>query len=57
VRIGCSIPRPIFNELLQRERLTGVYRTRIAASIFKEALVGAMVDRELKADGIRRDRS
>jgi hypothetical protein len=47
VRIECSIPRPVYDELTRRESSTGVYRSRIAATILCEELIGGMVDREL----------
>jgi hypothetical protein len=49
VRLEFAIPRPLYQELARCEKLTGVYRTRIAAEILCEHLIGAIVDRELKA--------
>jgi hypothetical protein len=46
VRVVCSVPRPIYNELIRCERSTGTYGTRIAAAILTEHLIGGIVDRE-----------
>ena len=43
VRVGCSILRPIYLELVRQEKLTGVYRCQIVTA----HLVGGIVDREL----------
>ena len=45
------LPRPVYEELTRREAESGVYRTRIAAAILCEHLIGAVVDRELRAVG------
>ena len=42
VRIGCSVPRAIYDELARRERESGIYRTRIAATILCDELIGSM---------------
>jgi hypothetical protein len=34
VRATCSIPRPVYNELVRSERKSGTYRTRIAVPQF-----------------------
>ena len=47
VRIGCSILRPIYQELVRQEKETGVYRCQIVGRIVTEHLVGGIVDREL----------
>ena len=44
VRIECSIPRSVYDELLRREHATGVYHTRVAAQILCEELIGGMVN-------------
>ena len=49
VRIGCSILRPIYQELVRQEKETGVYRCQIVGRIVTENLIGAVVDRELRA--------
>jgi hypothetical protein len=49
VRLEFAIPRPLYEELTRCEKLTGVYRTRIAAAILCEGLIGGVVDRELRA--------
>jgi len=49
VRIECSVPRPVYDELVRCEAASGIYRTRIAAGILCEELISKMVDRELKA--------
>ena len=46
LRIGCSVPRRAYEELCAREHDTGVYRTRIAATILCDELIGGMIDRE-----------
>ena len=51
VRLEFSIPRPIYNELARREAVSGIYRTRIAATILCEELIGGIVDRELSFYG------
>ena len=45
----CSIPRPVFDELVAREVREGIYRCRIVASLVTEGLIGAVVDREPRA--------
>jgi hypothetical protein len=40
VRIGCSIPRPVYLELVRQEKLTGVYRCQIVT----EHLVSGIVN-------------
>ena len=52
VTIRFAIPRPIYNELRRQEAQSGVYRTRIAAAILREEVVGAIVDRELARGAI-----
>jgi hypothetical protein len=47
VRVECSVPRQIYDELVRLEGESGVYRTRIAASLLTEAVVNQMVDRDL----------
>jgi hypothetical protein len=36
------LPAPVLEELKRREALTGVYRTRLAAQILTEELVGSV---------------
>lgn len=50
IRVACSIPRPVYEELISQEKLTGIYRTRVAARILCDGLIGGMVDRELKKE-------
>lgn len=47
MRVECSIPRPVYEELIRHEKLTVTYRTRIAARILCDSLTGGVVDREL----------
>jgi hypothetical protein len=49
VRLEFAIPRSLYQQLAECERLTGVYRTRIAAQILCEHLIDEVADRELKA--------
>ena len=49
LRISASVPRPVYLELVRQERLTGVYRCQIVGRIVTENLIGAVVDRELRA--------
>ena len=46
VRLECSVPRSVYEELCERERSTGIYRTRIAAEILSAELVVGMVNRD-----------
>jgi hypothetical protein len=48
VRIGCSLLRPVYLELVRQEKLTGVYRCQIVGRIVTERLIGAAVNRELE---------
>jgi hypothetical protein len=47
VRVECSIPRSIYDELLREEGESGIYHTRIAARVLSEYAAGRMVRREL----------
>lgn len=33
VRVECSVPRDVFEQLVAEERVTGTYRTRVAANV------------------------
>jgi hypothetical protein len=47
IRVACSLPRPVYEELVRRERETGTYRCSIAAEILSEALISDIANREL----------
>ena len=49
MRVTCSIPRPVYKELVAQEAREGVYRCRIIAS-----LIGAVVDRENRLSHLSR---
>jgi hypothetical protein len=40
VRIECSVPRAVLDELVRREQQSGVYRSRVAAQILMDELIG-----------------
>jgi len=42
VRLETIVPKAVWEELLRREAATGVYRTRVAANILTEELVGCV---------------
>jgi hypothetical protein len=48
VRIECSVPRVIYNELLRCEAESGTYRTRLAAALIAEGVLGRSAARDLK---------
>jgi hypothetical protein len=43
VRLECMLPKAALDELVKREAASGQYRTRIAASILCEQLIGGDV--------------
>jgi hypothetical protein len=45
VRLECSVPTALVEELKRREAKTGVYHTRIAAIVLSDALIGGIVER------------
>ena len=49
MRVTCSIPRPVFDELVRHERVTGTHRCQILAWLVTEGLIGGGVDRELRS--------
>ena len=49
IPVGCSIPRPLYEELCCRERASGIYRTQILTMIVSEELAYGVLNRELRA--------
>jgi hypothetical protein len=47
MRVECAVLRVVYAELVRQEKETGVYRTRIAAAILTEHLIGGIAQREL----------
>jgi hypothetical protein len=45
VRVEFWVPRAAFDQLIERERQAGRYRTRIAADILVSELIGGVVTR------------
>lgn len=45
VRIECMVPRLALEKLIEREASKGTYRTRIAAEILTQELIGNVVSR------------
>jgi ATP-dependent DNA ligase len=45
VRVVVTLPRPIFDELVRAEQVSGVYRTRIAARVLREGLLSDISNR------------
>ena len=45
----CAILRPAYEGLTRWEKVNGLYRTRVAARMLCEGLIGGMVERELRA--------
>ena len=45
-----NLPRPIYDELLRRQALTGVYWTRIATDLLTESLGGGLQPKRITSD-------
>jgi hypothetical protein len=45
--IRFSVPRPIYDELVGREKQTGIYRSRLASELLIEGLMNDSIEREL----------
>ena len=43
IRLNCSLPPPVWEELTKREAKTGVYRSQIVRAILIESLLGGTV--------------